>query len=264
MSELFRFNSQSWRLWSSEGLNLFLPRNANPDRVYFHCEWTFVPPDVKDDDLSDTDPRFYLMIMGCVPDLHDWRDLAGRTLGGADDGDENLDSYDGGPDLSAYPPGADPKARADGWDTRFTFGTRDDYEFEFELEAFRPSERAYAAQRELAVKRIMGEKLPPDWEGRDWLNEGDTLSFSGRIRFSEILCQVPINSRQPINWAKDLARDELLLHEFGFCRVNGGDWFNGKFKPADGIGNEGRLVILNTVTDFFHEWQENHPQPPPE
>jgi hypothetical protein len=55
-------------------------------------------------------------LIAAVPDLHDWRDLAGRTLadGDGDPNDEDYDLFCGGPDLFAYPPGADPKQRADG------------------------------------------------------------------------------------------------------------------------------------------------------
>lgn len=256
MTELLQYNGQSWKLWSSEGLVFHLPRSRQPDRIYFSAEWSFVAPEVTDETFSRTQPRFYLEIMASVRDLHDWRDLAGRTL---EDGDENLS--DGGPDLYAYPPGRDTKSRADGWGTQLVFGARNNHEFEFELRAFRPSERARTANRELLGKQIMGEKLPPDWEGRDWLNEGDNLSFSGRIELAEFLCNVPVNTAQPIEWAKQLTRRELDFHEFGFCRVNGGDHFNGTFKPADGVGKEGRLVVLCVANDYFYKWQSQQNPP---
>jgi hypothetical protein len=213
--------------------------------------------------VSDETPlaemrRFYVNLLVPVFNLHDWRDLAGRTLKDSDD--EKL--VCGGPDLYAHPPGQDPKVRADGWATELVFGERDEHEFEFELRAYRPSERSRAANRELHLKQIMGEQLPPDWEGRDWLNEGDSLSFSGRVRLAEFLCLVPINTAQPIECAKQMTRRELDFHEFGFCRVNGGDHFNGAFKPDDGVHNEGRLVVLNVATDFFYQWQRRHQKPP--
>jgi hypothetical protein len=257
MADLLQFNAQSWKLRQSEGLTFILPRSRDPDRVYFNAEWLFVHPDAKDEDALRGQPLFQMNLIAAVPDLHDWRDLAGRTLadGDGDPNDEDYDFFCGGPDLFAYPPGADPKQRPDGWDTQMIFGGHDDYEFEFELRAFRPSERAHAANRELQVKQVLGEKLPPDWEGRDWLNEGDSLSFGGRIRLEEFLCNVPVNTAQPIEWAKQLTRRELKFHEFGFCRVNGGDFFNGSFKPADGIGEEGRLVVLEVASDYFYERQ---------
>lgn len=262
MSSVLQFNSQAWKLWRSEGLNLFLPRSTGPDRVYFCAEWTFVRPEVTDETFTLKQPQFHLSVMGCVPDLHDWRDLAGRNLADNDDSEDDLNLFCGGPDLFAYPPDADPKSRPDGWDTQLFFGERQGHEFEFEMAAFRSSERARKANRELQVKQILGEKLPPDWEGRDWLDEGDRLSFSGRIRLEEILCQVPINTGQPIEWARQLTRKEVKFDEFGFCHVNGGDHFNGTFKPADGISEQGRLVVLNRADDYFYEWQRRQKQPP--
>jgi hypothetical protein len=262
MSDMLQFNSQSWKLWRSEGLVLILPRSTGPDRVYFNAEWVLVRAEVKDETFSLEQPQFHLSVMGAVPGLHDWRDLARRTLADSDDVDEDMLLFCGGPDLFAYPPDADPKSRPDGWDTQLIFGEREDYEFEFELDAFRPSARASEANHELQAKRILGEKLPPDWEGRDWLDEGDRLTFSGRIRLEEILCHAPINTRQPIEWARQLTRRELKFDEFGFCHVNGGDLFNGTFKPADGIGAEGRLVVLERASDSFYEWQRQQRQPP--
>jgi hypothetical protein len=266
MNDVLQFNSQQWKLWRSEGLNLFLPRSTEFDRVYFDAEWTFVRPEVTHETFTFKQPQFHLSVIGCVPDFHDWRDLANRTL--ADNGDSDDDSDDelnllcGGPDLFAYPPDADPKTRPDGWGTQLSFGGRDEYEFEFEMEASRLSDRAHEANRTLQVKQLLGEKLPPDWEGRDWLDEGDRLTFSGRIRLEEILCNVPINTGQPIEWAKQLTRKELKFEEFGFCNVNGGDHFSGKFKPDDGIGEEGRLVVLNVADDYFYEWQRRQKQSP--
>jgi hypothetical protein len=260
MADLLQYNGQSWKLRSSEGLTFILPRDRKRDRVYFNAEWSFVHPEVTDENFSRAHPRFYLNVIASVPGLHDWRALAGRTLGGDDDEDE--DFFCSGPDLYAYPPDKDPKQRADCWDTQLIFGERNDYEFEFEMRAYRPSERARAANRELQLKRIKGEILPPDWEGRDWLNEGDSLSFSGRIELAEFLCSVPVNTAQPIEWAKQLTRRELDFHEFGFCRVNGGDMFSGAYKPTDGVGKEGRLVVVRVADDFFYRWQREHQNRP--
>jgi len=253
MADLLQFNSQLWKLRCSESLKLFLPRSTKPDRVYFDAEWTFVHPDVSDEDFSLNHPMLHMNVMACVPGLRDWRDLAGQKLGD-EDLDEEDDMFFHGPDLFVYPPKPDPKSRPDAWDTQFTFGARDEYEFEFEMSAFRPSDRAREANREYQVKQLMGGEMPPDWEKWDWLEEGDTLFFDGRIRLEEILCHVPINTAGPIEWARQLARKELKLDESGFCRVNGGDFFNGRFKPGDGIGDEGRLVVLSTATEYYYEW----------
>ena len=103
--------------------------------------------------------------------------------------------------------------------------------------------------REHQLKLLKGEEIPWDWEKLSWLEEGDSLEFSGRVRFEEVSCNAPINCAQPVEWAQRLARRDLKLDGFGTCRVNGSDFCTGKFQPGDGIGAEGRLVILSTPQD---------------
>ena len=259
MADLLQFNDQPWKLWSSDGLSFVLPRSREPDRIYLNADWLFVHPDLDPKKFSRETPVFQLSVIVPVPDLHDWRDLANRTLGGDDDDDpDDDDALFFGPDLFAHPPKLDPNQRPDGWGTQMIFGDRDDYEFEFEMTAWRPTDRARAANNEFRMKQITREKLPPDWEGRDWLEETHTLSFSGRIELNEFLCNVPVNTAQPVEWAKQLARRELQFHEFGFCHVNGGDWIKGTFQPSDGIGQEGRLVVLTVANAYFYDWQKKN------
>ena len=78
----------------------------------------------------------------------------------------------------------------------------------------------------------------------EWINEGDQLSFEGRVEFREIFCSVPINSAQPVGWARQLARRELAVEQFGPCTLHDADHSTGKYKPKDGISETGRLVVL--------------------
>ncbi len=70
------------------------------------------------------------------------------------------------------------------------------------------------------------------------------LFFEGRIEFREIICSVPINSAQPLEWARQLARRELALEQFGQCTLIDADHTAGKYKTTDGISETGRLVVL--------------------
>ena len=252
MNGLLQFNSQEWKLWSPEGLTLFLPRRRDKTCIYYSAQWLFIPPGVEDEDVSPNHPKFHLNVIGPAWGLDDWRNLAGKDVSGNEpifDNGELVESYATGPDLFVHPPGQNQSERPDGWDTQLTFGDRDGYEFEFEMKAWRPTPRASEASREHQLKLLKGEEIPWDWEKFKWLEEGDSLDFSGRVRFEEICCNVPINSPQPVEWARQLARRELKLDTFGSCRVNGADWCTGKYQPADGIGAEGRLVVLNTPPD---------------
>ncbi len=130
------------------------------------------------------------------------------------------------------------------WETDLKFGERHGHEFEFSLEAIKPSERASKFKVDLHVKEFFGQPLPPDWELPEWINEGDRLSFEGRVEFREIFCSAPINGAQPLEWAKQLARRELAVEQFGLCTLTDADHPAGKYKPKDGISETGRLVVL--------------------
>lgn len=262
MDELLQLNSQNWKLWSSDGLKLFLPRSKNGGRIYFTADWRFVHPDITDDNFSFNTAKLATQVTCSVPDLRDWHDLAGCVLGGNDANEDDDNFCCHGPDLFVYQPKQDEEKRPDCWDTKFTFGARNDYEFEFEMTAFRPSDRASEFRRDYQVNQLLGKPVPPEWELPDWLDEGDTLSFNGKICLQKIFCTVPINCSRPIEWAKQMARKELNMHEFGFCHVNGGDYCNGQFKPHDGVGGEGRLVLLEPPSDYFYKWQEQQQQRP--
>jgi hypothetical protein len=131
------------------------------------------------------------------------------------------------------------------WETDLKFGERHGREFDFTLEAVCPSERAATFRRECHLKEFFGKPLPPDWEMPEWANEvDDEMSFAGRIEFREIFCSVPINSAQPLEWARQMSRRELAVEQFGPCALHDPDHSAGNYQPKDGISETGRLVVL--------------------
>ena len=241
MSGCLQINSQKWNLRGSDGLKLFLPRERRDNSIYFQADWSFVPPEVEPATVPAAAPALRLRLIGHVPGLRDWRDLENLFLGYHEpmDGQELPDTR--GPDLWIFPPGADSDPEYSKWETDLKFGVRHGREFEFSLAALKPSERAAKFKVDLQVKEFFGQPLPPDWELPEWLNEGDQLSFAGRVELREILCSVPINCAQPLDWARQLARRELAVEPFGQCNVHDA----GNSKTKAGLYDTGRLVGLS-------------------
>ena len=130
----------------------------------------------------------------------------------------------------------------------------------FPPEALRRSERASKFFVDCHVKEFFKQPVPPDWELPEWINEGDELSFEGRIEFGEIFCSVPINSAQPLELAGQLARRELAVEQFGQCTLTDADhsaaninpktasaklatWWCSKCRPAEACGKRGETRI---------------------
>jgi len=243
MSRCLQINSQKWKLWGSDGLKLLLPRQRLENSIYFQADWSFVPPGVEAAAVPADAPKLRLRLIGFVPNLRDWRDLENLFLGCHEriDGKELPDTR--GPDMWIWPPGATSDPEYSKWETDLKFGERHGRKFEFSLEALRRSERASKFLVDYHVKEFFKQPVPPDWEMPEWINEGDQLSFEGRIEFGEILCSVAINSTQPVELAIKLARRELAVEQFGSCSVNDLNSF-GKYKSKDGISETGRLVVL--------------------
>ncbi len=244
MSGCLQINSQKWNLWGSDGLKLFLPRERRESAIYFQTDWSFVPPEVEAATVPADAPKLRLRLIGYVPGLRDWRDLENLFLGYHDLIDVNETSETRGPDLWIFQPGATSDPEFAKWETDLKFGERHGHEFDFALEAIKPSERASKFKVDLHVKEFFGQPLPPDWELPEWINEGDRLSFEGRVEFREIFCSAPINGARPLEWAKQLARRELAVEQFGLCTLTDADHPAGKYKPKDGISETGRLVVL--------------------
>jgi len=249
MNGCLQINSQKWTLCSSDVLKLFLPRQRHNDCIYFQTNWSFVPSEVDPSSVPADAPKLRLRLIGYVPGLRDWRDLENLFLGYHEpvDGKELPDTR--GPDMWIFQPGATSDPEYGKWETDLKFGERRGREFEFSLEALKRSERAAKYRVNNALKEFFQQPLPPDWEQPEWINEGDELSFAGRVEFKEILCSVPINSAQPVEWAKKLARRELAVEQFGPCTLTDADHPAANYKPTDGISETGRLVVLPMLAD---------------
>ena len=243
MSGCLQINSQKWNLCGSDGLKLLLPRQRLENSIYFQADWSFVPSDVDAATVPVDVPRLRLRLIGYVPNLRDWRDLENLFLGYHEqiDGDEPATAR--GPDMWIFQPGATSDPEFAKWETDLKFGERHGHEFEFSLEALKPSERAAKFKVDCHVKQFFQKPLPPDWELPEWINEGDQLSFEGRVEFREIFCSTPINSAQPVEWARQLARRELAVEEFGPCSVHDKN-SAGNPNHKDGICDTGRLVVF--------------------
>jgi hypothetical protein len=244
MSGFLQINSQKWKLLRSDGLKLFLPRQHRDQCIYFQTEWSFVLPEVAAATLPADAPRLRLRLIGFVPGLRDWRDLENLFLGYHEpvDGKELPDTR--GPDIWIWPPGETKPLRFGSWETDLKFGERRGREFDFSLEACILSERASKFRMDLHMKEFFQQSVPPDWEQPEWVNEvDDELSFAGRVEFSEIICSTPINSAQPLEWARRLARRELAVEQFGLCTLSDIKSPD-KYNPQDDISSTGRLVVL--------------------
>ena len=255
MSGCLQLNSQEWKLCASDGLKLFLPRQRLESSIYYQTDWSFVAPEVDAETAPAGAPRLRLRLIGFVPKLRDWRDLENLFLGYHDRIEENRDedeesSIPRGPDIWIWPPGQTKPLRFGHWETDLKFGERHGDEFEFSLEARCRSERASKFMVDYSVKEFFKQPVPPDWELPEWVNEvDDELSFEGRVEFREIFCSAPINGAQPVEWARQLARRELAVEQFGICTLHDADHVAGNYQPKDGICETGRLVVLQMPAD---------------
>jgi hypothetical protein len=234
MSGLLQFNSQKWKLVRSDGLKLFLPRQHKDRSVYYQTEWFFVAPEAEA--LPADAPKMRLRLIGYVPGLRDWRDLENLYLGFNGEFEDEEAEPTRGPDLFLWQPGETLPLKYGHWETDLKFGERRGQEFEFSMEALCRSERASKFQMEQGLKEFFQQPLAPDWEVPEWIDEGDRISFEGRVEFREIFCSVPINSAQPVELARQWSRRELAQEQFGRCRLDE--------KPDEGIANTGRLVVV--------------------
>ena len=245
MSGCLQINSQKWKLWGSDGMKLFLPREKRDSCICFQTDWSFVPPEVEVPAVAAVAadaPKLRLRLIGFVPGLRDWRDLESLFLGCHEpiDGKELPDTR--GPDIWIWPPGETNPLRFGHWETDLKFGERHGHQFDLTLEGLARSERASKYLTDYHVKQFFKQPVPPDWELPEWINEGDQVSFEGRVEFREIFCSVPINGAQPVERARQMSRRELAAEEFDQCSVHTED-SPGKFKLKDVCGT-GRLVVL--------------------
>jgi hypothetical protein len=249
MDGLLKFNSQEWQVFRSDGLTLSLPRNGLDQAIYYHAHWQFIPAGEDAALVTDNTPRISLGLIGPAPKLNDWRDLETFSAGWLSSQAEVEEDTPRGPDLHLTQPDGRKEPHYAGWYTQIKVLARNGYELEFAFDAFRSSDRAGKLQTELNVKQFFGEPETPEWELPEWINEGEELTFTGRVRLQQINCSVPINSAKPVEWAQQLARRELSVTEFGAGDVLGGKDSTGQYDPQKSILNTGRLVILKFPAD---------------
>ena len=244
MSTSLQLNSQKWQLAGCDGLRLFLPRLHSEQSIYYHTEWSFAPAEA-----NAASPKLRLKIIGRVPGLRDWRALENLYLGYHDRLGEKEVEEARGPDMWLWLPGETKPFRFGNWETNLKFGQRQGNEFDFSLDALCRSERASQFMIQLHMKQFFQQPVPPDWEMPDWINEGDQLSFEGRFELREILCSTPLNTPKPLELAKQMARRELAVQQFGTCILTDSDHPHSHYKPQDGICDTGRLVVLPMLAD---------------
>ena len=243
MSGCLQINSQKWKLFGSDGLKLFLPREHLESSIYYQTDWSFVSTDLDAATAPEDAPKLRLRLIGHVPGMSDWRNLENLFLGYHEQIDGGEPTEARGPDIWIWPPGETAPLRFGHWETDLKFGARNGHEFEFSLAVLIPSERASKFRMDCALKGFFQQPVPPDWELPEWINEiDDELSFEGRVEFREIFCSVPINSAHPVERAMQLARRELAVEQFGPCSVHDKDC-PGKFK-LEHVCETGRLVVL--------------------
>ena len=253
MSSCLQINSQTWNLWRSEGLKLLLPRIEPQNSIYFQTDWSFVPAEVDPATVPVETPKLRVRLIGNIPELKDWRDLENLRLGFFEDldEDEEEDQPDPlrGPDIWIFQPGSNADPEFSKWRTKLKFGERRGYEFDFSLEGLKLSERAANYQVDNAVKAFFQQPLPPEWEQPEWINEGDRLTFEGRILFREILCSVPLNCPEPVGYARRQAKNELVYQHLGQHKLSKIDQVQSPHKYEEGICATGCLVVLNVPSE---------------
>ena len=247
---ILQLNAQKWTLSGSDGLKLFLPRQHADGSIYFQTEWTFISPEMAATAVPPEAPKLRLRLIGYVPGLRDWRDLENVYLGYREPAEGKQFPDTRGPDMWIWPPGETKPLRYGHWETNLKFGERKGLEFEFSLDASILSERATKYRMECHMKEFFQQPLPADWERPEWADEvEDELSFGGRVEFQELFCSVPINSAQPIEWARKSALRELAIEQSGAATLADPDHVADNYKPNDGISETGRLVVLAMLAD---------------
>lgn len=254
---------QTWKPRRDGDLTLFLP--PSPWGVSLGADFEFVPPWLDDEDYASEHRTMHLRLHGYLPGLCDWRELAGFELKESEceeePGGEVLTAMQG-PEIEIWSSGQGPgsihtHAQA-GWQTRLALGQLEVDEhgpaWLCEVEAFFPSERAREANAALWMRQFFSTLEFDNEEQEKLLEEGWRFHYRGRVRLEQLSCTVPLNTSDPIGWARRMAARELKMNEFGLCRVNGGD-FEGNYRPEDGVCSNGRLVLLSPASAWFSEHQ---------
>ena len=261
------FCGQKWRPSRTGELTLFLgPDTEARNRISFTVQFQFAPLWLESEDHYSPHRTFVVDLDGSFPGLDDYRQLAGTVVERHDAiiSQQKIvvhEEYPPDIHLWSFGPGGIRDHAQDGWNNRLTFGPwrEADYELDLTIESFFPGPRAIEANRELLDLSWAVEDLSdhdPRWA---LLQEGWQFRYSAVLRFEQISVTVPVNAPDPVGWAKGLAGRSLKLHDYGFCKVNGGK-YDGSFKPTDGLRPDGRLVRLHPATGGYRRWLANQPK----
>ncbi len=266
------------------GITLYLRHSSPPvlgdNFIQGGMELDFLPGWVTWADYEKTvrHRTLHLTVSFWTPRTGDWRSLAGQRLEGRppDHDDEPIESWklagaETAEDLvQALPsrglnPASTPEIHVwsadDGSlqthldenslrDCVVTFGEwseRDPFELPFTIEGLIITPAAAQARYALLCARVhefMG--LPhADLDKLEIRSkEGQPFRYASVIRFDKIFCWVPLNTPDPVAYARQMARRQLNATEFARCRING-MLPDGKPDPRNAISQEGILVILS-------------------
>ncbi len=246
-----------------------------------NMELEFVPAWLADDDYETPHRSLQVDISFSLPRSGDWRQLARHRLDHAEPapavepveswklaGAESIEEIaaqvlanaaaepPGPPDILVWSSGL-----KEGIQTHFNedslrdrtlaFGdwtAKDPFVIPFTIEGLAVTEDARQARLQLfhaRLRSMFGAEGPfdPDLEIR--AQQGWRLRYENTVRFDKVFCHVPVNTPDPIAYARQLARRELNLTGFGSCRINGARP-DGTLDPANALSESGLLVLLTT------------------
>jgi hypothetical protein len=267
------------------GLTLFVQHSPHPfcgDRL-FHAdlELAFVPAWLTSNDLEQgvSHRSLHIDVDFYMPRRGDWRTLAGQRFGGEapDEDDEPIESWKlagaESPDelfklVESRQRERIPGPQFEVWscgdggiqnhlneetlrDRVLTFGPwseTDPYELSFTIEGLIITPAAAEARMALLharLQELFGQSLPDLKELEHRAKEGQPFRYSSVIRFDKVFCFVPLNTAEPIPYAKKLLKRELQLTDFGNCRINGTDR-HGQIDPQYAVSERGLLVDVST------------------
>jgi hypothetical protein len=246
-------------------------------------ELAFVPAWLTSADLEKgtTHRTLQINVNFYFPRSGDWRSLAGQRFGGEateeEEDDEPIESWKlagvesaadlaklvkphhqtkiPGPEIEVWSHGdGDIQTHLNEESLRdrvLTFGAwseTDPYELPFTIEGLIITKAAAEARLALLsarIRELFGRPTPQLEEIKRRAKEGQPFRYSSVARFDSVSCPVPLNTAEPIPYAKHLLQRELQLNEFSQCRINGTKR-DGTINPEHAVSEQGLLVILNT------------------
>lgn len=251
---MLTFGEREWRFRRDGRLHLFLPSDEHG--LGFTARWIFSEKLTPGRKRAVAPRRLDLWVRGWFDGVTDWHAMPGiygpriietegeewKTTEPAEEGTAR------GPQVEVVLSGGDLKRRRrydnKGWTTLFyvnSVAPDDAYAFMFGLGALFPSPKQNAVLNRIAEDA--GEGGGAMEELHQTLDRIPRVCCRGRMLWDEVSCLVPLNAKDPIAWAKRMAREQMGMTEFGLCFVVDGP-YDGTFQPHHGLFDEGRLVTL--------------------